>query len=746
MAALQEETNINEAQEADEKSGDGLSLGVHETKDGRVKVSVLAPTLQKGQDRLPVILCCVVDTSGSMQLSAKIKDASGNVESTGITVLQLVKHSIKTIIHCLNDSDYLSIVAYSSKAKVVTQMMAMTEQNKKTTLAKLDELQPDGQTNLWDGLQNGLELMRTNKDLKASEKNSAILLFTDGLPNVTPPKGELGMLDKYVDTYGLPSAIHTYGFGYQLDTKLLNALAQRASGTFAFIPDSSMVGTIFVNSLSNISSNVAKNVVLSVTTNHKTHDVKVLGNYQHQTTTWGVQITLGNVMYQQNKDVVLQFTAKDEAKDNDQGPEEVMDGVEGQMDAIAITPSKMYEVGTESLTYISLRTGNVVNGAVQCFDDDKNGKSTDMNTYRLKSCDVMNECMTDAQIKNLDAAQSKLRALIAEIKGNANVAKEKFISDLLEDLTGQVFEAVSSAQYYKKWGRHYIPSLVNAHLHQYCNNFKDPGVQNYGGALFAKLKETGNEVFIKLPPPKVEAFKSPYSAPQGGLMSFSSYGGASHAMGNGGYGGAANGMMGGGMGGGGPWKGGKAKKGKAQKAKAKRVDMNKYYNVGGGCFHGDGQVLMMDGTTKLVRELKVNDVVSGGAAVRCVVKHECTDNKMRLCVYNGLVITGYHPIRVDGAWTFPIDVDQGHLNEYDCDFVFNFVLDSGHILTVNGVEACTLGHGFKSSAVIEHAYFGTTKITDDLSKLNGWTEGEVTLPVGAFKRNLESHMVEGLVV
>jgi len=535
------------------------------------------------------------------------------------------------------------------------------------------------------------------------------------------------MLDKYVDTYGLPAAIHTYGFGYKLDTKLLNALAQRASGTFAFIPDSSMVGTIFVNSLSNICSNVAKNAVLSIETNHKTHDVKVVGNYQHQMTSWGVQITLGNVQYQQNKDVVLQFTAKEEAKDNDndsgtveEEEEEVMDGVEGQMDAIAITPSKMFEVGTESLTYISLRTGTVVNGAVQCFDDDKNGKSTDMNSYRLKSCDVLTECMTDAQINNLDAAQSKVRALIAEIKGNKNVDKEKYIGDLLEDLTGQAFEALSTAEYYKKWGRHYIPSLVNAHLHQYCNNFKDPGVQNYGGALFGKLKETGNEVFIKLPPPKVEAYKSPYVA----------------------FGGGGNGAV---------YKG--AKRGKGAKrssitksAAPKRVDMNKYYNVGGGCFHGDGQVLMMNGSTKLVRDLKVNDVVSGGATVRCVVKHECTGNTMRLCVYNGLVITGYHPIRVDGTWTFPIDVDQGHFSEYSCDFVFNFVLDSGHILTVNGVEACTLGHGMKSSAVIEHEYFGTTKVTDDLSRLKGWKQGEVTLRAGAFRRNSESNMVEGLVV
>ena len=321
IPTLQEQTNTNMAQEADTTSVDALSLGVHETKNGRLKLSVIAPTLQKGMKRLPVKLCCVVDTSGSMQLSAKIKDNAGREESLGITVLQLVKHSIKTIIHCLDKQDYLSIVAYSSKAKVVTKLERMTEQNKSKALAELDKLRPAGQTNLWDGLKNGLDMIRSNKlnplvrpfdppspahappsngvrrrigqrggrsrsrgplrgrgrgrgtqrrrrsaprraiprrnnasvtdaesstasaadtkppkqiesaavssnentsanypngarpESNVSVKNCAVLLFTDGLPNVTPPKGELGMFDKYVDTYGLPAAIYTYGFG-----------------------------------------------------------------------------------------------------------------------------------------------------------------------------------------------------------------------------------------------------------------------------------------------------------------------------------------------------------------------------------------------------------------------------------------------------------------------------------------------------------------------------------------------------
>ena len=211
-----------------------------------------------------------------------------------------------------------------------------------------------------------------------------------------------------------------------------------------------MVGTIFVNSLSNICSNVAKNVVLAVEANHKKYDVTVLGNHEHLMTEWGVHISVGTVMYEQNKDVVLQFAPKHEVKDNLDNADNADDSVEGQVAVTAASPSKMYEVGAHSLTYISLRSGEVVNGAVKCFDDDNNpsDKQTDVHTFRLRACDVLRECMTDAKIRNFDAAQSKLRALIAEIQQFNNGAKDKYIADLLEDLTGQAFEAISNAEYY----------------------------------------------------------------------------------------------------------------------------------------------------------------------------------------------------------------------------------------------------------------------------------------------------------
>merc|ERR1719330_187022 len=72
---------------------------------------------------------------------------------------------------------------------------------------------------------------------------------------------------------------------------------------------------------------------------------------------------------------------------------------------------------------------------------------------------------------------------------------------LMEDLTGQVSEALSRPDWYLRWGVHYLPSLMFAHLSQQCNNFKDAGVQFYGGRLFKQLREAADRIFIELPPP-----------------------------------------------------------------------------------------------------------------------------------------------------------------------------------------------------------------------------------------------------
>ena len=88
------------------------------------------------------------------------------------------------------------------------------------------------------------------KDESRKEANRSLFLLTDGLPNVIPPSGHIPMLKNYKDKHDLPCSVGTFGFGYSLDSQLLHDLSVEGNGMYAFIPDSSFVGTTFVNRLS----------------------------------------------------------------------------------------------------------------------------------------------------------------------------------------------------------------------------------------------------------------------------------------------------------------------------------------------------------------------------------------------------------------------------------------------------------------------------------------------------------------
>jgi len=82
------------------------------------------------------------------------------------------------------------------------------------------------------------------------------MLFTDGESNYDPPRGIIPTLNDYLGSYPeLNVSFNTYGFGYNINSNLLYDISLIKGGIFGFIPDSSMIGSVFVNSLAYIISN-----------------------------------------------------------------------------------------------------------------------------------------------------------------------------------------------------------------------------------------------------------------------------------------------------------------------------------------------------------------------------------------------------------------------------------------------------------------------------------------------------------
>lgn len=666
---------------AEEERINLLVSGKPANEEGSTEVDVLVKVQPPTNGtRTSTHVVCVVDVSGSMGSTASVQNENGDVEDDGLSYLDVVKHATRTIIRTLNENDVFSLVSYHSNATVVLEGQAMTKEGQKKAEQELDALRPQGSTNIWDGLHSGLELIKRTFE-RSPSLAGCIMLLTDGMPNMRPPRGEQAMLQKYKDANpNLRCTVNTFGFGYQLDSPLLCDLASIGDGSYAFIPDSGFVGTVFVNSLSNTLSTMASNLEIALEPCNGAVIKTVHGGLPTTMTSWGSQISMGTLTYGQSRDLVVTMDVPNNA-------------------------DKYLDV---TCTYITTGATDAdrITASMQGVVEDN---EVDIQRFRGQLVDQLNTslqlCKNGKRINAENLPQAI--ALIEELKNtitNHPVSSNDRVQGLLTDLTGQASEAFGKKEWFKKWGKHYIPSLLTGHRFQLCNNFKDPGVQFYGGQLFKDIQEQADEIFLKLPAP-VPTAKQNY----------------------GGYGGHAN---------------------RSATKKAKPVNMARYYNTYGGCFDGFGMVSMADGSKKYTYQVKKGDRVAThngqSAEVLCCI-HTHMDNGRTWLVTlpkNGLKLTPYHPIIVKGEWKFPADVATA---EYQtCSMVYNFVLSNGHSMIINGVEACTLGHGFTENNCIRHAYFGTQAIVKDLQGLSGWCKGLITFRDGWLTLDKETNMLGGL--
>eukprot|EP01129_Flabellula_baltica_P010632 TRINITY_DN450_c0_g3_i1.p1 TRINITY_DN450_c0_g3~~TRINITY_DN450_c0_g3_i1.p1 ORF type:complete len:751 (+),score=134.96 TRINITY_DN450_c0_g3_i1:233-2485(+) len=628
--------------------------------------------MPEGNDRAPCDLCCVVDVSGSMGEEATLRNESGDIESHGLSLLDITKHAVKTIIYNLGDNDRLSLIVYSTNARVVFDLMNMNSGGRTRALNALEALSAGGQTNIWDGLSKGLDSLKTQS---APNRNASMLLFTDGLPNIVPPRGHVKMLQRYGERNGgLPCTINTFGFGYNLDSDLLNEIAIIGNGAYAFIPDSSLVGTVFVNALSNILSTMYTDAVLTVEAENGAILGSMTAHNRAKCSDTRIEINLGNLRYGQSRSIVI--------------------------------PDVEIPYGYSDYLTVTLDTNHILSGHNSQISTREYRREDDprisVQWLRFRFIEAVSFAMK--QSRDLQASQQIIEDLIAEFQSSP-LLSDPYVADLFIDLEGQVREAFSREEYFEKWGKHYIPSLISAHLLQQCNNFKDPGVQHYGGEMFRSIRDSADETFMTIPPPKPTVKPEP-------ILNEPS----------------------------------KVSRRHAQPSRTNISSMSAYYSNSVPCFDGSCVVKMADGSIKRVSELQKGDSVQTQnkktAQLVCVVKTFCRDQKTELVsLEGGLLITPWHPIRVNGTWKFPANIKQPTI--MDCPAVYSFLLNNGHTMFINDTECCTLAHGMKGD-VIGHEYLGTSKITDDLKSMKGWSNGLIELNAGCLVRDSSTNLITSI--
>ena len=165
----------------------------------------------------------IIDHSGSMDSSVVAKNADGSNLENDMSIQDIVNHSAKTVVKTLDSNSRICIIKFDDNSDIVTDLILASEINKTNILTKIDTIKPNGQTNIWGAIEKGLQLLDNRED---KTRNSAILMLTDGIPNLSPARGEIDTLKKLRKNKNFTTPIYTFGFGYNLKRELLYDMAK----------------------------------------------------------------------------------------------------------------------------------------------------------------------------------------------------------------------------------------------------------------------------------------------------------------------------------------------------------------------------------------------------------------------------------------------------------------------------------------------------------------------------------------
>lgn len=451
----------------EEKNPISLKMCAYNKSDNEKLVKITINPIS-GTSPVPMDIVVVIDISGSMDSLAYIEQ-DGKQVNVGLTILDITKHAIKTVIESMKDNDRISIVSFSDSSTVVCNLTQI--HNNKTYLkTKISNLKANGCTNIWAGLNTGLKQFKSDVNIGDSVRVSSLLFMTDGLPSehLQPPRGIMESLKRVYsqsDDTVLPT-IYTFGFGYSLDTKLLVDIAKVGNGSFSFIPDAGLVGTVIIHTIANISTVCGSNLKLHLSNESNAGVIiKKIYGYGYDTEGNDNTLCLDTVHYGQSKDIIVLIETTKENKSTDI----VLEYKSYTNKNVKLVCNEMKSVDTcDNIKRDLLRLEFI---------------ELISNIIKLSPCEATNKAIADYLCKyDTD-----------EYKGHNEA--------ILFDLKGQVKLASSDKNYYFKWGLNYLYSLMCANRQQKCNNFKDKSIAEYGGDIFKKIRDDVDAIYSDIEPP-----------------------------------------------------------------------------------------------------------------------------------------------------------------------------------------------------------------------------------------------------
>ena len=409
---------------------------------------------ENAPNRKPVIIIGVIDVSGSM--GERATPYNSDCENDGFSRLDLVKHSIATIQKSLQAGDRLAIITFSSDARLVLDITNVSG-NDTVITSRINALKPGGTTNIWSGLKMAIDLANQQDNARF---NTSIMLLTDGVDSGVLPRGVLPTFETYFKPMQGKFSIHTFAYGYEVDSALVSQIAAKSQGVFGYIPDGTMVGTVFINTMSAILSTVYNDVIIELKRTRTNSS-----NLE--------KIYLGSILFGQPRTILI--------------PYESPDGVPECFNLC-------YNHGFYSIEQCS---------SVRTIESNSSNTTINM---------IAKDALTKFLLSGAALTQytpsiiSLLETLVSQYIAYSSDSN-LFIRDMIIDCCdadpnkGQIGKSIANQEWFNKWGQHYLKSIASAYRQEWCLNFKDLGPQHFTSATFAAFREKIESIFLGITPP-----------------------------------------------------------------------------------------------------------------------------------------------------------------------------------------------------------------------------------------------------
>ncbi len=177
----------------------------------------------------PVDMVVVLDRSGSMD-GKKIRFAKD-------AILKMVKN--------MDVEDCFGLISYSDRVTIESELMSLTEFDRKRFPVEVNRIRVGGSTNLGEGLRQGIRMM---EKMKKEERMGKIVLISDGLANRGIVDTQtLGQMAGQAPEIGF--SVSTVGVGNDFNEVLMTGIADKGAGTYHYLENPDAFAKVFLNEL-----------------------------------------------------------------------------------------------------------------------------------------------------------------------------------------------------------------------------------------------------------------------------------------------------------------------------------------------------------------------------------------------------------------------------------------------------------------------------------------------------------------